>query len=101
MEKLLKEYYSIEEDNENQTLYVNQQTVSMRVWILITCIVIIVTLKKLYGSDSPSSAITFWLLIIVILIILTYTLSSPTGFVMWFIVIAAVALMKMQNSSSQ
>jgi hypothetical protein len=94
MEKQLQEYYSINEENENQTLFVNQQTSSMKFWVLITCLVLIITLKRLYGSDSPPIAIILWLLIIVVLIVLTYSLSSPAGFAMWFIVLLAIVLMK-------
>ena len=94
MEKQLQEYYSINEDNKNQTLFVNQQTISMRFWVLITCLVLLVTLNKLYGADSPSIAITILLLIIIVLIVLTYSLSSPAGFAMWFIVLLGIIMMK-------
>jgi hypothetical protein len=68
MEKQLQNYYSIEEENQNQSLYVNQQNVSMRFWVLITCLILLVTLNKLYGADNPLIAISLWLFIIIILI---------------------------------
>jgi hypothetical protein len=101
MEKQLKEYYAIEEANDNQTLYATQQTTSMRFWILITCLVLFITLNKMYGGDNPSLSITLGLLIIIVLVILTYTLSAPSGFLMWFIVIISVVLMKMKGSDSE
>lgn len=94
MEKQLQQYYSIEQDYDNQSLYVNQQTVSMRFWVLITCLILLVTFNKMYGSESPPIAITLWLLIIIVLIVLTYSLSSPAGFAMWFFVLLAAILMK-------
>jgi uncharacterized membrane protein len=94
MEKQLQEYYSIDEGSENQTLFVNQQTSSMKFWVLITCLVLLVTLNKLYGGSNPPIAIVLWLSIIIVLIILTYSLSSPTGFAMWFIVLLAIVFMK-------
>jgi len=94
MEKQLQEYYSIDEGSENQTLFVNQQTSSMKFWVLITCLVLLVTLNKLYGGSNPPIAIVLWLSIIIVLIILTYSLSSPAGFAMWFIVLLAIVLMK-------
>lgn len=94
MEKQLQEYYSIEEEYDNQSLYVKQQTVSMRFWVLITCLILLVTFNKMYGSESPPIAITLWLLIIIVLIVLTYSLSSPAGFAMWFIVLLVAILMK-------
>lgn len=99
MEKQLREYYSVEQDNENQTLFVNKQSIVMRFWVLITAIILLVTIYKMYGSDNPPFLIIFWLFIIIILIILTYTLNTPAGFVMWFIIIMAVIVMKTGNTS--
>ena len=101
MEKQLQNYYSIEEENQNQSLYVNQQNVSMRFWALITCLILLVTLNKLYGADNPSIAISLWLFIIIILIVLTYSLSSPSGFAMWFIVLLGIILVKSKQTQSQ
>ena len=100
MEKQLQDYYSIEEENQNQSLYVNQQNVSMRFWVLITCLILLVTLNKLYGADNPSIAISLWLFIIIILIVLTYSLSSPSGFAMWFILLLGIVLVKGKQTSS-
>ena len=100
MEKQLQEYYSVEEENQNQSLYVNQQNVSMRFWVLITCLILLVTLNKLYGADNPSIAISLWLFIIIILIVLTYSLSSPSGFAMWFILLLGIVLVKGKQTSS-
>jgi hypothetical protein len=98
LEKQMQEYNSIEEQNDNQFLYTSQQTVSMRFWVLITCLIVFITLLKMYGTDNPPISITFWLLIIIVLIILTYTLRSPSGFFMWFIIIVIVVLFKMKNN---
>lgn len=101
MEKQLQNYYSIEEENQNQSLYVNQQNVSMRFWALITCLILLVTLNKLYGADNPLIGISLWLFIIIILIVLTYSLSSPSGFAMWFIVLLGIILVKSKQTQSQ
>jgi len=100
MEKQLQDYYSIEEENQNQSLYVNQQNTSMRFWALITCLILLVTLNKLYGADNPSIALSLWLFIIIILIILTYSLSSPSGFAMWFIVLLGIILVKSKQKQT-
>ena len=100
MEKQLQEYYSLEQDNENQTLFVNKQSIIMRFWVLITSIILLVTIYKMYGSDSPPFLMIFWLFIIIILILLTYTLNTPVGFVIWFIIIMAVILVKSGNTST-
>jgi hypothetical protein len=100
MERQLQEYNSINEENENQSLYVTQQTVSMRVWVLITCLVLIVTMKQMVGIDDPPLSITIWLSILMILIILTYSLSYPAGFAMWFLLLLGMVLMKTGNLPS-
>ena len=100
IEKQLQEYYSIEENNDNQSLFANQQNISMRVWVLITCLVLLITIKRIVGSDSAPISVIIWLSIIIVLIILTYSLSSPSGFAMWFIVIIVIFLMKSGNFPS-
>jgi hypothetical protein len=101
MEKQLQDYYSIEEDNENQSLYVNQQNVSLRFLVLITCLILIVTLKKIYGVESASVNVIIKVLIGIILLILTYSLSSPAGFAMWFIVLLIVVLIVILKNQNQ
>ena len=94
IDEQLQEYYSINQDEINQSSYTNSQNVSLRFWVLITCLVLLVTIKQLVGSGSPPFSITIWLFIIIVLIILTYTLNTPTGFMMWFLLIVAIILMK-------
>jgi hypothetical protein len=91
---------SIEQEESNQSIYVTQQNVSFRFWVLITCLVLLVTIKRILGSSSPPISMTIWLLIIIVLIILTYSLSTPAGFVMWFILILSIVLMKSGNLPS-
>jgi hypothetical protein len=100
VEQQLQEYYSIEQENENQSLYANQQSTSLRFWVLITAIIILITIKKMYGSDNPPLSVTIWFLILIILIVLTYSLNSPAGFFMWFVLILLVILMQTGNLPS-
>jgi hypothetical protein len=100
MERQLEEYNSINEESENQEMYANQNNVSLRFWVLITCLVLLVTFKRMYGTESPSIAIIIWFLIIIVLIILTYSLSTPAGFMMWFLLLLGIVLMKTGNLPS-
>jgi len=100
MEKQLQEYYSIQQNYDNQTLFVNKHFTSMRFWILLTCILIIITLRRMYGSDIPPLFIVIWFFIIIILIVLTYTLNTAAGFVMWSIIIMIIFLIQTGNLSS-
>jgi len=100
IDEQLQEYYSINQDEINQSSYTNSQNVSLRFWVLITFLVLLVTIKQFVGSGSPPFSITIWLFIIIVLIILTYTLNAPTGFMMWFLLIVAIILMKTGNLPS-
>lgn len=93
MEKQLQAFYSIEEDNTNSNLYVNQENMSMRVWILITCLIILFTLRKMYGTVNMPISTMIWSLII--LIILTFSLSTPSGFLLWCIFLVFMMLVKL------
>jgi chromosome segregation ATPase len=95
MERQLKEYNSIDQENENKILYVNQQSLSLRFWGLITALIILFTIRRMYGSDFLPLSIIIWFVIILILIILTFNLSSPSGFAMWFVALIAIILMNM------
>ena len=97
MAKQLQEYTSLEQENENQTLFVNQKSISMRFWVLITAIILLITVRQMYGSDSPPLSITIWLIVLILLVMLTYTLTSPAGFVMWFVLIMVIILLKTDN----
>jgi hypothetical protein len=94
LDKQLQEYYSIEQEENTKSIYVQQQHVSYRFWVLITCLVLLITITRMVGSESPPFSITIWIIIIIVLIILTYGLSSPAGFLMWFILLVAIILMK-------
>ena len=96
----LQEYYSVEQDEMNQSLYTNSQNISLRFWVLITCLILLVTIKQFFGSENPPLSVTIWLLIIIVLIILTYTLNTPSGFMMWFLLLVAIILMKSGNLPS-
>lgn len=93
MEKQLQAFYSIEEDNANSSLYVNQENISMRVWILLTSLIILFTLRKMYGTINMPISTMIWA--IIILIILTFSLSTPSGFLLWFIFLVFMMLVKL------
>lgn len=100
LDKQLQEYYSIDQEEGNQYMYVNQQNVSFRFWVLITCLILLITIKQIFGAGSPPISMTIWLLIIIVLIILTYSLSTPSGFLMWFILLVYIFLSKSGNLPS-
>jgi hypothetical protein len=54
LEEDLREYYSIEQEENNQTLFVNQQNIYLKFWILITFIVVFITIKQFFNIKIPS-----------------------------------------------
>lgn len=100
LDKQLQEYYSINQEESNQSIYVTQKNVSFRFWVLITALVVLITLKIIFGSESPPISMTIWFLIIIVLIILTYSLSTPTGFLIWVVLLLAVIVIKSGNLPS-
>ena len=94
MEKQLQEYYSIDQNNQEQGLITDQSNLSYRFWVLFTILVIIITLRKILGQSTTMSAI-IWLFIIYVLIIFSFTLANPAGFAIWSLVLLSVILMKL------
>lgn len=75
MEKQLQEYSSVEEEYDNQSLYVNQQASYMKVWVIITAVIVLITMKSMYGDASPPMFFTVLLVGIIVLIIITSILG--------------------------
>jgi len=94
MEKQLEEYNSAEQDYENQNLYATQQNISYRNWFIIMLIVVLVTLKKMYGAGSASINMIFWLFMFCLLFNLTFNLGQPTGFITWAFLFMVIVLMR-------
>lgn len=53
MERQLNEYYSINQEEENKTLVVNQQNISVKMWSLITCLGLLVAVFYILGIITP------------------------------------------------
>ena len=64
MEKQLQEYHSIDQENEKQSLFVSQKNTLLRFWVLITCLVLMFTIRKMYGAEKLPFLFIFWLLIV-------------------------------------
>jgi hypothetical protein len=100
VQKQLEEYYSIDEEEENQKLFVNQESGSYKIWLIITGLVLIFTIKKLIVSENPTVSAMFWIIIFILMVALTYGLRRPSGFFVWFIVLIIIILMKSKTIPS-
>jgi hypothetical protein len=91
---------SINKNNENQSLFTNEQNISNRVWVLITFLVLWFTIRKMFNLPSPSFSFVIWLIIISIFIILTFNLTTSGGFLLCFGVLTMIILMRTDNLPS-
>jgi hypothetical protein len=94
IDKQIQEYFSVEETLVNQELYVSQQNITMRFWMIIVCLILLFTLKKLYGDGSLPIEFTFWIFVILLLLVLSFTLRTPTGFFIFFIVVFYILVLR-------
>jgi hypothetical protein len=97
VDKELREYYSIDEEENNQSMYVNQQNMSFRIWRLIACLVLLLMIYQFFSEYLPPISTTNWVLTITILTILTYTSSYPASFIMILILLLVIFLIKSSN----
>ena len=75
MEKQLQDYSSIEEEYDNQNLYVKQQSSYMKFWAIVTAVIVLITMKSMYGDSSPPMFFTVVLVGIIVLIIISSILG--------------------------
>ena len=103
MAKLLNEYNSIDSDLNNQTLIVDQQNLSYRLWFLLTFILVLITFKKMTGisSEAPSVDKIVNLILVISIIALIFTLSKPSGFASLGLVIILLMLYKLKMVPSE
>lgn len=94
IDKQIQEYLTIEETLDNQEIYVTQQNTIMRFWMIIVCLMVLFTLKGLYGNSSLPIEITFWFIIILLLLVLSFILRTPGGFFIFFIIIFYIIFLR-------
>jgi uncharacterized membrane protein len=99
IQKILKQYDTIESELNDQTLVVDQANMSLQLWTFIALIIFLILLKQIYGVDSSSGII--FITIILILIVLSFSLSKPSGFATIGIVIITLIGYKLNSSSSE
>jgi hypothetical protein len=101
MAKLLNEYTTIDSELNNQTLFVDQQNLSFRLWFLLALILFFVVVKKMKGSTgSPSADFIINKLFILFILISIFTINKPAGFATMGFFLVAFIVYKMNSSSS-
>ena len=99
--KLLKQYNTIESELNDETLIVDQANNSLRLWVFITFVLLLILLKQINGVETPPTGIMMFIILIIILIFLSFSLSKPSGFAtIGFIIIVAISY-KLNSGSSE
>jgi hypothetical protein len=91
MEKIVNEYNSIESELNDQTLVVNQENLSLRLWSLFAIIICFVVFKKMIGSSDENVTADFIIskVFILLIFISIFSISKPAGYAtMAFLVIS-------------
>lgn len=71
IEQLIREYRSVEEEYNNQSLYVNQQNIVLKIWVLIALLVLAATLTNLF--NIPFGSISFIVIIVCIAVLFSFS----------------------------
>ena len=94
MAKLLNEYNSIDADLSDQTLVVNQQNLSLRLWTLFAIIISFIVFKKMAGSSSDENVSADFIInkvFILFIFISIFSINKPAGFAtMGFLLISFI-----------
>ena len=82
MSKMLNEYNNIDAELNDQTLFVNQQNLSLRLWTLFTIIICFIVFKKMVGSSDENITADFIInkLFILLIFISIFSISRPAGY---------------------
>jgi hypothetical protein len=90
LETQMREYNSLSEKESNQSTYVVQQNMSYNFWVLIAGLVLFITIKRMIGVAVSPISISIGFIIILLLVMLSYNLSTPAGFLVWFGFLVAI-----------
>jgi hypothetical protein len=91
MEKMLDDYNSINAELNDQTLFVTQQNLSLRVWTLFTLILCFIVLKKMRGpsDENTSTGSIIDKVLLFLIFICIFSINKPFGFaIMGFLLIS-------------
>jgi len=95
---MFKQYNTANTDYEEQKMFVRQQNLSYRFWLLAAIIFLIIVVKQMFGIDSPSGNTMFWATLI---IVASFTLSKPSGFAMMGFILIIFLLKSIKDFFTQ
>jgi hypothetical protein len=89
---ILANYRDVEASVNNQELYVNQENSNLKLWVLITFILLLFTINQVFIGKTIPGSILFRILLVIILVVMSFNLSTKQGFTIVIIVLLIVLL---------
>jgi hypothetical protein len=100
MAKLLNQYNSVDADLDSQTLFVNQQNLSFRIWALASVVLCLAVFKKMNGSASPSADMLINIAFVGSIAMLIFSISKPTGYATFGLAIILFLMYRINSKGS-
>jgi len=91
IQELIQQHNSLDASNKEQTLFVNQQNGTFKVWFFLAIILILLFLKQFADIDLSTNAIIIAVAVIMF-IALSFNLSSSVGFFVWLMALLLVIM---------
>jgi hypothetical protein len=99
MEKMLDDYNSIEAELNDQSLFVDKENLSLRLWTLFAIILCFVVFKKMKGSDENTTTDPIINKIFLLFIFISiFTINKPIGFATMGILLISFLIYKLNFS---
>jgi len=95
---MIKEYRMIDQQYEDNTIYIDQAHSANMLWFIFAIIIILFTLKKQFFPNVLTNPfkILFWFFFAVLFAVVTTRLNSAPGFFLWGLIIVIFAFMQMK-----
>jgi hypothetical protein len=91
IQELIQQHNSLDASNKEQTLFVNQQNGTFKVWLFLAIILILLFLKQFADIDLSTNAIIIAVAAIMF-IALSFNLSTSVGFFVWLMALLLVIM---------
>jgi hypothetical protein len=98
IERLIKEYNTLEQDYIDTTIFVEQSNTYYLLWIVTVLVIFLYTIKQLFFPTIESNPIKFifWFIIAGVFTIVTTHLNTAPGFFLWGVIIVFVCFIQMK-----
>jgi hypothetical protein len=98
IEKLIKEYYTLEQDYIDTSIYVQQENTYYLLWYVTVGVIFLYTVKQLFFPTLDTNPIKFifWFVIAILFTIVTTHLNTAPGFFLWGLIIVFVCFIQMK-----